>query len=99
MVGPVPERHLLRLPLPLQEQHRRWLDREHPATIDDVRRRARWLALHPTAAGAEDRAGLERRLVRSGVHPAVASETAAWAAGHRDRPSGRAAPVVTRQLG
>ncbi|MGH9092705.1 MAG: hypothetical protein ACRDZR_15215, partial [Acidimicrobiales bacterium] len=97
VVGPVPERHLLRLPLPLQEQHRRWLARERPDTIDDVRRRARSLALHLVAAGTVDRADVERHLVRSGVHPAVAYETATWATGRRDPPSPRASPVVPPQ--
>lgn len=76
----LPERHLQRLPEPLQAQHRRWepLPAARPATIDVARRRARWLALQLAAVDPE-RENLERRLVGHGVHPAVAYESAHWA--------------------
>lgn len=53
-----------------------------PATAGEVRRQARALALE-LAGAAPDRQSLEHRLVRRGVHPAMAYESAAWAAGHR----------------
>jgi hypothetical protein len=78
---PLPERHLRRLPPSLQAQHLRWTVTEggRPATIDAVRRRARSLAVELAASDPEQES-LERRLVRRGVHPAVAYESATWAA-------------------
>ncbi len=80
----LPSRHLRRLPAPLQAQHRRWeaAAAAGPGTVEAVRRHARWLALELAAAhpGGES---LERRLVEHGVHPAVAFESANWAATQR----------------
>lgn len=75
----LPERHLRRLPEPLQAHHRRWEAAAAfgPGTLDVVRRRARWLAIELAATDA-GRESLERRLVSHGVHPAVAFESASW---------------------
>lgn len=76
---PLPRRHLLRLPVELQERHRHWLaaQRATPA-VDELRRRARRLALSVAELG-EDRAGVEQQLTRWRVHPALAHEAATWA--------------------
>lgn len=53
-----------------------------PATADQVRRRARALALELAGTDPEG-LHLEHLLVRHGVHPAMAFESATWAAGLR----------------
>jgi len=74
----VPPRELVRLPLPLQADHRRWEADQSAAGIDEARRRARRVALD--LLSVEDELGLlERRLLGFGVHPALASESAGWA--------------------
>jgi hypothetical protein len=70
-------RHLLaRLPATLRIEHRRW-DAETPAVGADPRRLAYQAAVDLAGRG-EDRAALERRLLRLGVHPALAYEAAGW---------------------
>ena len=84
-LGSIPARRLLRLPLPLQEEHRVWAEAsvDHDGRI--VRRRARLVALDLRELGMDD-AGIERHLLRRGVHPATAFEAArwAWSAGAED---------------
>jgi hypothetical protein len=77
-VAPLPDRYVFRLPRSLQEQHRRWAADGHRApAMAAERRRARLLALDLVILG-EDRAGIERRLLRWDVHPALAYESAEW---------------------
>lgn len=78
-IPPLPDRYVLRLPLALQERHRGWVEATHrPATLVDLRRRTRSIALDLVAA-EQDRASLEHHLQRWGIHPALAYESAAWA--------------------
>jgi hypothetical protein len=76
----LPERQLRRLPNSLQAHHARWeaAAATEPGTIGIVRRQARRLALE-LAVTDPGRQSLERRLVRHGVHPALAYESATWA--------------------
>jgi hypothetical protein len=74
-VTPIPHRHVGRLPPAVQDLHNRWIA-PHPAMATE-RRRARLLALDLVILG-EDPAGIERRLLRWGVHPALAYEAAEW---------------------
>jgi hypothetical protein len=75
----VSSRHLIRLPIPLQERHRAWME-EHVDADEAVRlrRRARLVALDLRELGVDD-ASIERHLLRRGVHPATAFEAARWA--------------------
>ena len=76
---PLPRRHLIQLPVYLQEEHRRWIApvRRSPV-LDEARHQARRLALGLLASG-EDRANFEAQLVRWRVHPALAAEATQWA--------------------
>jgi hypothetical protein len=74
----VPPRELARLPLPLQADHRRWEAGRSAAGIDEVRRRARGVALDLLSV-EDDLGSLERRLLGLGVHPSLASDSASWA--------------------
>jgi hypothetical protein len=72
-----------RLPAPLREAHRAWV--EGPGTgarIDELRERARGLALSLLELG-EDAEAAERQLHVWRMHPAVASEAVAWAVSRR----------------
>ncbi|MGH9047607.1 MAG: hypothetical protein ACRDVW_09895 [Acidimicrobiales bacterium] len=79
LLPPLTARHLIRLSLELQEQHRVW---EAERSQDDgsvrLRRRARLVALDLRDLGVDD-ACIERHLLRRGVHPATAFEAARWA--------------------
>jgi hypothetical protein len=78
-VAPLPDRYVLRLPASLQEQHRRWVEEGHRAPVlADLRRRARVLALDLVPV-ERDTPSIERRLLRWGIHPALAYESAVWA--------------------
>ncbi len=84
----VPERALLRLPPSLQEQHRRWAATARSgADLATARRRARALALDMATVEPEP-AALEQRLLRWGVHPALAFESAEWAMARLRHPAG-----------
>jgi hypothetical protein len=75
----VARRLLLRLPLPLQAEHRDWV--AGLVAADDgatERRRARLIALDLADLGVEDTC-IERHLLRRGVHPTTAFEAARWA--------------------
>jgi hypothetical protein len=77
---PLSRRHLVRLPPVVQESHRRWMDAvQRGPTLDDIRKRARLLALRMTETGV-DRQSVELELIRFGVHPAIAHETTVWVA-------------------
>ncbi len=82
-VPPVAPRHLMRLPIALQEEHRSWMQCATGADPDAdhclrLRRRARLVALDLRDLGVDD-AVIERHLLRRGVHPATAFEAARWA--------------------
>ncbi|HEX5365458.1 MAG TPA: hypothetical protein VFW63_02185 [Acidimicrobiales bacterium] len=88
---PLTRRQLARLPEPLQAEHARWADAPPAAVADDMRDRARRLALSLVELG-EDGAGTERQLHRWRFHPALASEATAWALEHHaGHPGGTAA--------
>jgi hypothetical protein len=82
VVGGLPRvapRHLIRLPIALQEQHRAWVDAEgHADEGVRLRRQARLVALDLRELGVDD-SSIERHLLRRGVHPATAFEAARWA--------------------
>ena len=78
-IPPVPRRHLIRLPVGLQERHREWELGEPRAAVTAVLiRRTRLVALDLRLLGV-DPPGIERHLQRRGVHPALAYESARWA--------------------
>jgi hypothetical protein len=82
MMPPLARRFVLRLPVTLQEEHRRWLAsvrRPAPSeSFEQHRGRARRLALGLVALGeAFDRA--EGQLLRWGVHPALVGDALTWA--------------------
>jgi hypothetical protein len=74
-IGPVPRHRLHRLPQSLQAAHAAW---ELPDPAAEALRRARAAATDLAVLG-EGRAAVERRLLRLGVHPAVAFAAAQWA--------------------
>jgi hypothetical protein len=84
---PLTRRQIARLPESLRDDHARWVDRPPAAAADDMRDRARQLALSLIELG-EDGAGTERQLHRWRFHPALASEATAWAI---ERHTGRSA--------
>ncbi|HXQ19149.1 MAG TPA: hypothetical protein VN781_05920 [Acidimicrobiales bacterium] len=78
-IGQVPRRHLLRLPVSVQERHRAWeSDRSNAPPNVVVVRRTRLLALDLRLLGVDPPA-IERHLQRRGAHPALAYESARWA--------------------
>lgn len=78
-LSPLPQRHLARLPASLQHRHRSWeAERSELTEPALLRRRVRLLALDLRELGV-DTACIERHLLRRGIHPALAFETAAWA--------------------
>jgi hypothetical protein len=92
---PLPRRHLLHLPVSLQEEHRRWIApvRRSPV-LDDARREARRLALGLLASG-EERDSFEAQLVRWRVHPALAAEATQWAYALKDATASSLRPERT----
>jgi hypothetical protein len=77
---PLPLRHLQRLPTSLQQLHAQWSDmHRRTPTAEESRQRARRLALWLLEI-EEDPPIVEIQLMRRGVHPALAHESAAWAA-------------------
>jgi hypothetical protein len=88
---PLTRRQIVRLPEVLRSDHARWVDKSPAAAVDDMRDRARQLALSLVELG-EDGAGTERQLHRWRFHPALASEATAWALDrHAASPGGTAA--------
>lgn len=75
---PLGEGQIARLPLLLRVEHGRWEDVRRSPSLAHARRRSRLIALDLVAV-IGDLASLERRLLRWGVHPALAYETAIWA--------------------
>ena len=82
---PLTRRQIARLPQTLRDDHARWVDKPPAVAADEMRDRARQLALSLIELG-EDGAGTERQLHRWRFHPALASEATAWAIErHTDR--------------
>lgn len=68
-----------RLPHTLREEHAQWLMRPRSThTVEELRERARSLALSMLELG-EDDAAVERQLHRWRFHPAMASDALRWA--------------------
>ena len=98
-MGPLNRRQQQRLTLDLQHEHDQWVA-GHPATtttsVDDMRRRARALALSLLELG-EDLEATEQQLHRWRFHPAVAFDASRWAAAihdHRRTHGGTGTPDV-----
>ncbi|MDA8379569.1 MAG: hypothetical protein M0020_01855 [Actinomycetota bacterium] len=96
MLPPLPRRHLIRLPEPLQAWHRRWdglreaADRSRagggPTTFEQARVQSRDDAMSLLEAGCNcDEA--EALLLRGGCHPALTHDAVVWARTERARPS------------
>jgi hypothetical protein len=85
---PLTRRQIVRLPGKLQLDHARWVDKPPAAVGDDMRERARQLALSLVELG-EDGEGTERQLHRWRFHPALASEATAWALDRHATRAGR----------
>jgi len=82
---PLPRRHLIRLPLALQELHRSWTDLDrNRSPLEQQRRRARRLALGylDVVGPTEGAEAAEVHLVGQGIHPALANEAIRWAVRH-----------------
>jgi len=75
---PLNRRQVERLPEPLQAAHQRWQEEQLRAPDDQLRRRARRLALSLLELG-ENLEAAERQLHRWKFHPSVAREASAWA--------------------
>jgi hypothetical protein len=85
---PLPQRHLRRLPAPLQHAHVQWSETAlaEPAHAEP-RRRARRMALALLEQG-DDYDHVERVLFATGYHPTVCHDAARWAwQRHRDAAS------------
>jgi hypothetical protein len=79
-VPPLTRAQVARLPEPLQRAHADWQQNQlRVPTAEDQRRRARQLALSYLEAGL-GHDDTERQLMRLGIHPALCSEAARWAA-------------------
>src|SRR5690606_28225093 len=93
-VPPLTRAQIERLPPHLRREHESW--QAHPApdspmVLEQIRRRARQLALSLLQLG-EDGAVAARQLHRWRIHPAVAHEAVTWAvARHRQLEADRAA--------
>lgn len=87
-MAPLNRRQLQRLPRERQREHDAWLAAQAASptpSVDDVRRRARALALSLLELG-EDLAATEQQLHRWRFHPAIAYDSVRWAAVvHRHR--------------
>jgi hypothetical protein len=74
-----------RLPQVLRQEHSQWMTRPRSAhTADELRERARSLALSMLELG-EDDAAVERQLHRWRFHPAMASDALRWASSTRQQ--------------
>jgi hypothetical protein len=77
-IPPLSRRQVARLPPALQADHARWVDEPPTLGPDDLRERARQLALSLVVLG-EDAAGTERQLQRWRFPPPLATEATTWA--------------------
>ena len=90
---PLPLRHLCRLPESLQASHRRWLVEHQLPEPEQMRRRARRLAVGLWSEG-RTREDVERQLGAWQFHPAVAFRAAeeAWSRTHAGAGTGAGRP-------
>ncbi len=77
-IPPLPLRHVQRLTPSLRESHQEWQANRRLAPFEQMRRRARRIAIGLAASGHGE-ADIERRLCRWQFHPALAFESAQWA--------------------
>jgi hypothetical protein len=77
-IPPLPLRHLSRLPESLQSSHRRWLIEQQLPEPEQIRRRARRLAMGLASAG-KGKPEIERQLGLWQFHPAIAFAAAEYA--------------------
>ncbi len=77
-IPPLPLRHLCRLPGSLQSSHRRWLIEQQLPEPEQMRRRARRLAVGLASSG-KSRSEIEQQLGRWQFHPAMAFAAAEYA--------------------
>jgi hypothetical protein len=94
---PLNRRQVERLPEVLQRAHTEWQEEQLRTPSDQLRRRARRLALSLLELG-EDLEATERQLHRWKFHPAVAREASAWA-WDRHRQALAAATAATGDVG
>lgn len=100
-LAPLTRSQVDRLPAALRSEHDAWLQRPRSsAAVDDLRRRARSLALSMLELGEDDTA-VERQLHRWRFHPAMASDALRWARENHQRPrppavAGPTAPPTER---
>ncbi len=88
---PLTRMQVARLPQPLQDTHRAWVEGpDVTLPVDQLRERARGLALSLLELG-EDPEATERQLHSWRIHPAVAYEAVAWARATGVRVTGRVA--------
>jgi hypothetical protein len=99
-LAPLTRAQTERLPRSLASQHAQWLQRPRTThSVDELRDRARSLALSMLELGEDDTA-VERQLHRWRFHPAMASDALRWAIAARQertgaRPTIRTQPKVT----
>lgn len=92
-VPPLTRRQVARLPDSLQAQHHAWQRAQLQAPPEESQRqRCRQLASTLLDMG-EDLEAVERQLLRWRFHPALAHQSAAWAADNRQRAAADTAPV------
>lgn len=82
-VPPLTRRQVERLPAPLPDEHRAWLEAELRSGRQPATRRARALARSMLQVGI-DLEHAERHLHRLDVEPGVASDAVRWATAHGD---------------
>jgi hypothetical protein len=82
LIPPLPLRHLCRLPASLQSSHRRWLIEQQLPEPEQIRRRARRLAIGLATTG-QSRSEIERQLGTWKFHPAIAFAAAQHATASR----------------
>ncbi|HEX4244534.1 MAG TPA: hypothetical protein VHY77_03115, partial [Acidimicrobiales bacterium] len=79
-IPPLALRHVHRLAPSLQESHRQWQDSQRLTPLEQMRQRARHMAVRLVESGYEQ-PEIEHRLHGCRFHPALAFESAAWAVG------------------
>ncbi|HEX3564924.1 MAG TPA: hypothetical protein VHU17_06090 [Acidimicrobiales bacterium] len=97
-IPPLALRHIHRLAPSLQESHRQWQADQRLTPFEQMRRRARQLAVRLARSGC-DRSEIEHRLGACQFHPALAFESAAWAVDRRQGPRSAGAPAIEHGQG
>jgi hypothetical protein len=83
-IPPLALRHVQRLAPSLQASHRRWQANQRLTPFEQMRQRARQLAVRLARSGCEQ-SGIERQLCGQRFHPSLAFESAAWAIDQCDK--------------